>query len=402
MTESPRPAAELPRAPINWPATLMLTLTAIPAVLVLPPYLYFFDVHPAAWLWGALLWAATGTAITAGYHRLWSHRAYKAHPLLKWWFAFFGAMAVQNSILNWAAGHREHHRHVDDPDRDPYAAPRGFWFSHIGWMLRDYPSGQVDYSRVPDLLADKVVMCQHRHYLWFAFGSNFGVVLLLGWLYGDVLGFVLVAGFARLCFSHHATFFINSLAHMWGRRPYTAENTARDNDLLALLTWGEGYHNYHHLFQYDYRNGVRWWQYDPTKWLIALAARVGLASGLRRVSEVKIQQARVARQFEIARERLAAADADEHGALAQLRDRLDEEWQHFTQVVQQFAAAQGARFAAVRDGLQHRWSDSELKSRVDGLERQLAGQLRDQRRRLRRLYRDLHRALAAPQRVGAH
>ena len=379
------PLSPAKRAPINWPATLMLSLTAIPVLFVLPVYLWQFDVSAAAWIWGAVLLASNGLSITAGYHRLWAHRTYTAHPVLKWLLAFFGAMAVQNSILNWAAGHRVHHRHVDDVDKDPYSARRGFWFSHIGWMLRDYPSGKPDYERAPDLLADPVVMFQHRHYLWFAFGSNIGLVLLLGWLYDDVAGFVLVAGFLRLFLSHHFTFFINSLAHMWGRRPYTAENTARDNDLLALFTWGEGYHNFHHLFQYDYRNGIRWWQYDPTKWLIALAAWLGLASDLKRVPEVKIQQARVRRQFEIARSRIEAMPLTER--IEQIREQLDAEWQQFTDTVSRWAEVQSGRIEAARAELRSRWQHSELKLQMDAV--RIAHELRMQRLRLRLLERAL-------------
>ena len=110
---------------------------------------------------------------------------------------------------------------------------------------------------------------QHRFYLPLALATNFGIPLLAGWAIGDVWGTFILAGVLRLVVSHHVTFFINSLAHMWGSRPYTEENTARDNPVLAFFTYGEGYHNYHHIFAHDYRNGVRWWQWDPTKWLIA-------------------------------------------------------------------------------------------------------------------------------------
>ena len=373
------------RPPVNWPASLMLSLTAVPVLFVLPWYLWNFDASGAAWAWGAVLLAANGLSITAGYHCLWAHRTYKAQPLLKWLFAIFGGMAVQNSILIWATAHRVHHRHVDDVDRDPYSAKRGFWYSHIGWMLRDYPAATPDFSRAPDLLADPVVMFQHRHYNWFAFGTNFGLVPLLGLLHGDLAGFVLVAGFLRLFLSHHFTFFINSLAHLWGRRPYTGENTARDNDLLALFTWGEGYHNFHHLFQYDYRNGIRWWQFDPTKWLIAGAARLGLAGELKRVPEVKIQQARVARQFELARTRLEELPLSER--LEQIREQLDTEWQQFSDTVARWTELQAGRIEAARQQLRDRWEGSELKHQVDAMS--IAHELRMQRLRVRVIEREL-------------
>jgi fatty-acid desaturase len=158
-------------------------------------------------------------------------------------------MALQNSVLIWASQHRMHHRFVDDVDRDPYSAKRGFWFSHIGWILRNYPSGRNDFTNAKDLERDPIVMFQHRFYLPLALVMNIGLPLALGWAVGDLWGVFLLGGLLRLVVNHHFTWFINSLAHMWGTQPYTDENTARDNPALAFLTYGEGYHNFHHIFQ---------------------------------------------------------------------------------------------------------------------------------------------------------
>jgi stearoyl-CoA desaturase (delta-9 desaturase) len=366
-----------PRAPINWAATLMLGFTTLPVFLVLPFYLWRFDATTAVWVWALIFLSLNELSITAGYHRLWAHRAYKAHPALKVFYAIFGGMAVQNSILIWATAHRVHHVHVDDVDRDPYSAKRGFWFSHLGWMLRDYPAAKPDFTRVPDLLDDKIVMFQHKHYLWFAFGSNFGLVALLGWLYGDMAGFVLIAGFLRLFVSHHLTFFINSLAHFWGRQPYTTSNTARDNDILAVLTWGEGYHNYHHLFQWDYRNGIRWWQFDPTKWWIATWAGLGLASGLRRVPEFKIQHARVLCQFERAREAMEKSSA--HSRYVELKAQMDAEWHHLTEAAAHWGHLQSEKLTAAKEQIRNRWEHSEFKHRMEMKALELSMKLQHQR-----------------------
>ncbi len=252
-------------------------------------------------------------SITAGYHRLWSHKAYEAHPIVRVILAVGGAMAVQNSILHWSSDHRVHHRHVDVNDKDPYSAKRGFWFSHIGWMLREYQAQRYsDYSNCKDLQKDRVVMWQHKHYLAIVLGANFGITALLGWINGDVIGMMLVAGFARLVAVHHVTFFINSLAHIWGKRPYTDSNTARDNGILAFFTFGEGYHNYHHIFEYDYRNGIKWWQYDPTKWLIKSLSWVGLTKKLRTTPEERIEKARLQMQLKNAQSKLITLpNADE-------------------------------------------------------------------------------------------
>lgn len=248
----------------------------------------------------------TGMSITAGYHRLWSHKTYNANVVVRVILAIGGAMALQNSILHWSSDHRVHHRHVDDNDKDPYSAKKGLWFAHIGWMLREYQAKRYDdYSNCKDLQKDKVVMWQHKYYLPIVLAANFGVTGLLGYLNGDVLGMILVAGVLRLVLVHHVTFFINSLAHFWGSQPYTDKNTARDNGVLAFFTFGEGYHNYHHIFEYDYRNGIRWYQFDPTKWLIRGLSFVGLTSNLRKVPEERIEKALAAMQLQRASEKVS-------------------------------------------------------------------------------------------------
>ncbi len=369
----PAPAT---KAPINWAASIMFVLTTVPVFTLLPWFLWTHEASGWAWFWGVVLLWANGLGITAGYHRLWAHRAYSAHPLLKSFYALCGGMALQNSILIWAAMHRVHHKHVDHIDHDPYSAKRGFWYSHMGWMLRDYPAGQHDFSNARDLKEDRVVAFQHKHYAAIAIGGNILIPLALGWAYGDVAGFLLIAGFLRLVVNHHVTFFINSLAHYWGRQPYTTANTARDNDFIALLTYGEGYHNYHHLFQYDYRNGIRWWQYDPTKWLIAACSWLGLASNLKRVPEFKIQRAMLQSQFERAREKLAACKHSSR--LAEVQHKLEAEWQHFSHTVAEWTRLQGEKFDAAKhqlsDRMHEKWQASEMRLRLQALENALAEQ----------------------------
>src|SRR5712672_2175445 len=277
--------------PRNWPTLLMFVVTLGLALTAVPWYGLAHGYAAAAWIGFAVLLSVTELSITCGYHRLFSHATYQAHPALKVIFLLFGAMALQNSALVWSASHRIHHRFIDDPERDPYCARRGFWFSHIGWMLRSYSSGDPDFSAARDLERDPLVRYQHRYYLPLALTMNVGLPLLLGWAKGDILGMLLLAGVLRLVVSHHVTFFINSLAHMWGTRPYSEDNTARDNPVLAFFTYGEGYHNFHHIFAHDYRNGVRWWQWDPTKWLIAGLQLFGLTRRLKRTPVFQIQRA---------------------------------------------------------------------------------------------------------------
>ncbi|MEM1433531.1 MAG: fatty acid desaturase [Pseudomonadota bacterium] len=358
-----------------WVQTLLFAITGGIAVIGVPLWAFTIGFDWVAVVGFILFAGLSGISITAGYHRLWAHNAYRARLPLRLLFALFGAATVQNSILTWVAGHRRHHRHVDDNEQDPYSAGRGLWFSHIGWMIRDYPSGYEDYRNVDDLKRDRVVMWQHNNYLAITLFMNFAPPLLVGWLTGDWLANLLLMGVARLVFTHHTTFFINSLAHFWGRRPYTEENSARDNDFLAFFTYGEGYHNYHHKFQRDYRNGVKWWQFDPTKWLIWTASKLGLTSQLYRVDRIRIREAEVQMQLQRAEERLEQVPDET------MRDRwqrlLDEERERLTRVLEEFRALSQA-------------AQDEGREQIRTLERALKAQLR----RVGQLHLDLGLALA--------
>ncbi|MBU2976600.1 fatty acid desaturase [Alteromonas sp. C1M14] len=292
---------------------LVFIITGAIALLAVPLWAVTMGFETSEVVVAVILFYFTGMSITAGYHRLWSHKTYDANIVVRVILAIGGAMALQNSILHWASDHRIHHRHVDDNDKDPYSAKKGLWFAHIGWMLREYQTHRyADYSNCRDLQKDPVVMWQHKYYLPIVLVANFGITGLLGWINGDILSMMLVAGVFRLFLVHHVTFFINSLAHFWGSQPFTDKNSARDNGILAFFTFGEGYHNYHHIFEYDYRNGIHWWQFDPTKWLIRGLSFTGLAHNLRRVPEERIEKARAAMQLQKASARLSTQpNADE-------------------------------------------------------------------------------------------
>lgn len=361
------------------------------ALVAVPAWGIYHGYSLAQWLWALAFLYLNGMSITGGYHRLWSHKAYEAHPALKWFYALWGAGALQNSILIWASDHRRHHRHVDDNEQDPYSAGRGLWFSHMGWMLREYRTNEQDFSNAKDLQRDSVVMFQHNHYVALTTFMNVGLPLLLGLYLGDVIGTLLLVGLFRLIVNHHVTFFINSLAHFWGTRPYTETNSARDNGFLAFLTYGEGYHNYHHIFQTDYRNGIRWWQWDPTKWLINGCSRVGLASKLVRVPEIKIQRAMLDTQFKRAR-----AQLDETESSDTLRDKLEREYQQFTESVNEWTTLQAQRYEAKkaelggalgekRARLQQKWETATLRTKFKELEYSL----KMQRKRMELLMKEI-------------
>lgn len=367
------------RPQINWVPATILTATPIAALTLIPWYAFSFDFSTAAWVSFVVLLFLNGLSITGGYHRLWAHRAYEAHWSLRLVFMLFGAMSIQNSILIWASGHRTHHRYVDDVDLDPYSARRGFWFSHIGWMLRNYPSGVPNFSNANDLLNDKMVMFQHNHYVPLVLVMNIGLPLALGWMLGDLWGVFLLGGLLRLVVSHHVTFFINSLAHMWGTRPYTDENTARDNPLLAFVTYGEGYHNYHHIFQYDYRNGVKWWQFDPTKWLIFSLSWVGITKNLKRCSDFAIQKAQLTMQFKRAKAQLDQRPADTR--VEALKAKMAREYESFTAAMQEWGKLKEEWYDGKKAEFQQKWEDASFRTRFKEIEYRL----KMQRKRMRLL-----------------
>ena len=281
-----------PFSEINWITSSFLIFTFLTALIGTPIYLYHFGIDWFQIAMFVFYVPATAMSITLGYHRLFAHRAFKAKLPVRLSTLIFGACAFENSALDWCSDHRDHHKFVDDEHDDPYSIKRGFFFAHMGWLLLKIRPKLK--SNVADLKKDKLIMWQHRHCQLIAVLAGLVFPAILGFLWNGgvgALGGFLIAGVTRVVVVQHSTFFINSLCHTIGRRPYSQESTARDSPIMAVLTFGEGYHNYHHSFQHDYRNGVKRTSYDPTKWAIWIFSKLGLASDLRRVPAEKILMA---------------------------------------------------------------------------------------------------------------
>lgn len=312
-------------AQVRWTNFLFLTTTFFTAVIASPIYIWHHGLDLFQIALFLFFFFATGMSITLGYHRYFSHLTFKANWTVKLFTLLFGAAAFEGSAIGWSADHRRHHKHVDH-DEDPYDISKGLFYAHIGWLFfRNGPDTPLTWVR--DLQKDRLAMWQHRNYVWLAFAMSFGLPTLLGYLYGGAtaaLGAFLIAGVARIVFVHHMTFCINSLCHWIGSRPYSSRVSARDSFLMAIFTFGEGYHNYHHEFQYDYRNGVKPWQFDPTKWMIWTLHRLGLVSNLRTVDEEKILKAQIIEQ-----QRALAAKLEKRGT------PVTESIQHLIQAAQQ-------------------------------------------------------------------
>lgn len=227
------------------------------------------------------------TSIGAGYHRLFSHATYEAAWPLRLFYLLAGGGAVQGSAMQWSAQHRDHHTFCDE-EKDPYNIMLGFWYAHMGWVVRrTFP----DYSRVRDLEKDWLTRMQHKGYGLVAPLTAFGFPALVGSLWGEAFSALIVAGIIRLVVQWHMTFCVNSVAHKYGHQRYSVKHTARGNWWFSFIVWGEMDHNFHHSFPNDFRTGTNWYDFDPSKWFISVCSVFGLARSLRRADPVKVERA---------------------------------------------------------------------------------------------------------------
>ena len=306
---------------INWLNSIFLFATPVFALIgIVLHWIYFGPPGLLELIVFVGLYFACGLSITVGYHRLFSHRSHNAKWPLVLFYSIFGAGSFQNSIIEWCSDHRRHHKLTDTED-DPYSASKGFWYSHIGWILLEEENFTNDFSNVKDLQRSKIIMWQHRNV--FLIGALSGLVLpaVIGFAIGGLSGAVgcfVWAGLARVVFVHHGTFLINSAAHIWGTQPYSEENSSRDSFWLAFLTFGEGYHNFHHTFQADYRNGHKWYHMDPSKWWIQSFKYLGLNSDLKSTPKHSIEIAKVNMRFKKRADRLQRRNVNIH----RFEDRL--------------------------------------------------------------------------------
>ncbi|KIM69311.1 hypothetical protein SCLCIDRAFT_1208712 [Scleroderma citrinum Foug A] len=287
-------AQEQPRPPITWNNwwTEVYWGQGVALMIIMPLCTFVAAYHTPLCtntaIWMIAYGLISGMGMTAGYHRLWAHRSYNATRVLEYILALLAAAAaVEGPIMLWVTRHRAHHRYTDT-ELDPKNASRGFFWAHLGWILvkpRREP-GKVDVS---DLVKNDIVMWQQRYYPWLVLTMAVALPTLvagIGW--GDWKGGLVYATSLRVVMLYQADACINSLAHRLGETPFDDKHTPRDHFITALLTLGEGYHNFHHQFPVDYRNGYKWYQFDPTKWFIWLCSNVGLASHLKRFPENEI------------------------------------------------------------------------------------------------------------------
>lgn len=248
----------------------------------------------------------TALGLTLGYHRLLTHRSFATYSWIRAFWMMMGALALQKSPIEWCATHRKHHALSDQPgdphsphDRPPgfFNSLKGFWHSHVGWILTGHIIA-TDHARyVPDLLQDPVAVWIHRSWELVWFPLTFLIPTVVAWLMtgtgeGALLGF-LWGGCVRIFLVQHFTFAVNSICHMFGRREYRSNDESRNNFICGILSAGEGFHNTHHAFPTSARHGLQWWQPDLTWYVIRLMQLLGLAWDVKLPSPEMLESKRI-------------------------------------------------------------------------------------------------------------
>jgi stearoyl-CoA desaturase (delta-9 desaturase) len=254
---------------VNWVSVAFFT--AVHALALLAPWFFSWSALGVAiflhWLFGSI-------GICLGYHRLLTHRSLHVPKGLEYAIAILGALSLQGSPIFWVAGHRRHHTYTEDIDKDPYSAKRGFWWSHMGWLLYKRPEFfEYESNRkfAPDLAKDAFYRWLDRYYLLLQIPLGIGLYLFGGW------SFVIYGLFLRAVLLWHSTWLINSASHITGYRSHESNDNSRNLWWAAILTYGEGWHNNHHAYPNVAKAGWKWWEVDMTWWVIMGLKQVGLA-----------------------------------------------------------------------------------------------------------------------------
>ena len=278
----------------NWPTGIALAAIHIVALMAL---------LPAFFSWGALaamvtLWYLTGAiGICLCFHRILTHRSLAVPKPLEYAMAILGSLALQGGPIEWVATHRKHHAHTD-ADGDPHDAHQGLWWTHIEWLYapnKSFPRGAEQLRYAPDLCNDPFYRTLEKLVLPLQIALGVGLFALGGW------AFLVWGIFARLVYVYHITWFVNSASHRFGYRNFRTEDKSTNCWWVAVLAWGEGWHNNHHAFPFSARHGMRWFEIDFT-WLT-----IKLLAGLKLAREIKVPTLSMM-------ERRTLADADAHGA----------------------------------------------------------------------------------------
>jgi sn-1 stearoyl-lipid 9-desaturase len=269
---------------INWPTSIFMMTFHLGAAVAL-----FYWSWPGLLISAVLAWVAGSLGIGMGYHRLLTHRSYKVPRLVEYALAVCGTLALEGGPINWIATHRIHHAHSDD-EGDPHTPLDGRWWAHIGWILTgtaQQHSEPVLERYAPDLMADRFIVLLNRFY--------YAPLVLLGLTLLALGGWRLMfwGVFLRVTVGLHATWLVNSATHLWGKRRFETRDNSRNSWWVALLTWGEGWHNNHHAYPTSARHGLAWYEIDFNWWGIRFLQLLRLAKAIKHVRLKTLPQQRL-------------------------------------------------------------------------------------------------------------
>nr|QBM20314.1 very long chain fatty acid elongase [Phenacoccus solenopsis] len=284
---------ESKRQPIIWTNVILISLFHVTAVYMFFAYVYYIKLITITW--GFIVGGIGGFGITAGAHRLWSHRSYKAKLPLQLILVFAYSVAGQNSIFDWVRDHRVHHK-FSETDADPHNSKRGFFFSHVGWLMqRKHPEvlrkGKlVDMS---DITNDPLLAFHTKYFIYFKLLCCFILpVLVPVYCWGETWKYAIASQvFVRYVLNLNFTWSVNSVAHIWGRKPYDKRIMPAENIGVAIVAMGEGWHNYHHVFPWDYKAAeLGDYKFNITTMWLDLFAKIGWAYDMKTPSKELVQK----------------------------------------------------------------------------------------------------------------
>ncbi|MCM1985028.1 acyl-CoA desaturase [Lyngbya confervoides] len=255
----------------QWPVILFMAAIHVGALFALLPGNFSWAAVGLAVLFH---WITGGLGITLGWHRLVTHRSFQTPKWLEYFFVFCGALACEGGVIEWVGLHRNHHLHSDKV-QDQHNSHKGFWWSHMGWMLHQVPAKKDVERLTRDINQDPVYRFLDQYFLPIQIALGVIFYLLGGW------PFVVWGIFVRLVLVYHCTWFVNSATHQFGYRTHDSDDASTNCWWVALLTYGEGWHNNHHAYPHSARHGLQWWEFDLTWVTIWLLSKLGLAKRLR-------------------------------------------------------------------------------------------------------------------------
>lgn len=248
-------------------------------VLAIVGFFVIKNVLPYTFLLQIAMYIISGLSITGGYHRLWCHRSYKAHPILEWLFMISGSSTGQGDAVTWSKWHRTHHRN-EDQDTDPYSIKKGFYFAHMGWIYQDTDAktmDEINKTDVSDLEGKSVLQIQKKYMVALWIATSFVFPMALATMWGETLTNSFFTSIIRQVFLMHCIWSVNSFAHMYGEKPYNEEIRPSENPLVSLFSLGEGWHNFHHSYPKDYRASEPS-KFNPTSTFIDAMSSLNIVS----------------------------------------------------------------------------------------------------------------------------